>query len=132
MFKDINTKALFNKIQPFAEQDEEILSCGMFEAQSSLMASALTWGLSNRYHYIAVTSKRVLVLPLSKTTTKPIKEEVYSVSPTDVLVEKNHLIIQRPKDGKEIKFAFKFGLSALSGMNKEDFINALERQKTKK
>ncbi len=131
MFKDANTRALVAKIQPFIEKDEEIITSGMFEAQASLVASALTWGLANRYHYLSVTSKRVLIIPISKTTAQPIKDQVYSVGYDEVKVEKNALFINHPKENKPIKFAFKFGMSSLSGMNKEEFINALETRKTK-
>ena len=131
MFKDINTRALVNKILPFVDKDEEIVITGMFEAQASFVASALTWGLANRYHYMSVTNKRVLILPISKTNGMPMKDQVYSVAYDDVKVDRNALHINHPKDNKPIKFAFKFGMSSLSGMSKEDFIKALETRKTK-
>lgn len=129
MFKDINQKANLKKISPFAEKDEQIITSGMFESKGSLFASALSMGLSNRYHIIAVTDKRILVLPLSKTTTMPIKEEVFSVGFDEVQGDKNALYIHSPKDGKQLTFAYKFGMSSLSGMSKEEFLAEIDKRK---
>lgn len=129
MFKDANTRVLVSKIMPFVDKDEEIITSGTFEAKASFVVSALTLGLANRYHYIGVTNKRVLILPLSKITTKPIKDKVYSVAYDDVKIEKNALIINRQKDNKPIKFAFKFGMSSFSGMSKEDSSRRWKREK---
>ncbi len=131
MFKDTNTKMLVKQIVPFVEPDEEIIIPGMFEAKSSFISSALSMGLSNRFHIIAVTNKRVLILPLSKTTTKPIKKDVYSVDYDQVRTEKNAIYINDPKNNKPVKFAFKFGIGSLSGLSKEEFISELEKRQKK-
>lgn len=83
-------------------------------------------GLSNR-----ITDRRVLVLPLSKTTTMPVKDDVFSVSFDEVQADTDSVQINSPKDGKPITFAYKFGMSSLSGMSKEEFVAELDKRRKK-
>ena len=139
MFKDFNKKTYEKHITPFLNQGEKVISCGTFETKPSPTARVLTLGMAsvaNRIHYIAVTAERIIVIPFSRTKIKPSEKDVFSISHDDVVINKTDfspsLAICKPGDDKPSKYFFKFGMKALSGIDKEEFIGAIEQYKSKK
>lgn len=134
MFKDFNTRTYEKAITPFLNQGEKVIACGSFETRPSAAANVLTLGIAsvaNRIQYIAVTNERILVMPFKRSGIKISEKDVFSVSYDEVVINKNNLAIHKPGDNKPSKYFFRFGLKSLSGINKEEFIAAIDQRKSK-
>jgi len=134
MFKDFNTRTYEKALAPFLNQGEHVISCGSFETRPSLTANVLTLGIAsvtNQVNVIGVTNERIIVIPYSRTKLKPSEKDVFSVPYDEVVINKNNLAIHKPGDNKPSKYFFRFGLKSLSGIDKNEFIAAIEQRKSK-
>jgi hypothetical protein len=134
MFKDFNTRTYEKALAPFLNQGEQVIACGSFETRPSLAAKVLTLGIAsvtNQVNVIGVTNDRIIVIPYSRTKFKPSGKDAFSVSYDEVVINKNNLAIHKPGANKPSKYFFRFGLKSLSGIDKDEFIAAIEQRKRK-
>lgn len=108
------------KAIPFLEKGEKVLASGTFLSRMSLNESPFESDFSditNRNNLICVTNKRLLVLPLERADSTPIKKEVFSISIADAKISDDGLSIKRPGSDKAQKFFYVFGYK----VNKDQF-----------
>lgn len=123
------------KITPFVEKDEKLIACGSFQTRISVIDRAETADfsdLANRSQMIGVTDKRLIVVPLDRKTSEPEKEEVISVSFSDVKIDNDGLLISHKSFGKPIKYLYVFGYKVSKdqfSMFFPGFLEAIENSK---
>lgn len=120
------------EIPSFITSEEELAAVGNFLTKAGYLKNRLTFGLArlgNQGFYVGVTNKRIVVLPLTRITGKVDKENIFSVDFDDVEVNGNKLNILIPDTGKLLKLTFNFGIKALSGLDKDEFIKAIYQRK---
>lgn len=125
-------KILMKEIPPFISSEEELVTVGCFMNKASYIKNQLTLGLArlgNQGFYAGVTNKRIIVLPIKRMTGKVDNENIFSVDFKDVEVKGNKLLIVIPDTGKLLKLTFGFGIKALSGLDKDEFIKSIYQRK---
>jgi len=117
-----------NQMLNHLEQDEELLSFGGFQRRASYIKNRLTFGiasLSNKNFHIGITDRRIIVLPLNYWTNKVEEEIVFSVEFESVEIKGDHLLINLIGENKPLKLQFYFGMKAVTGLDKNEFIGAM-------
>lgn len=126
---------LMRDVPPFIPPDEELVAVGSFINSAGCLKNMLTFGFAQFKHevfYVGVTNKRLVVLPINMTLIgagKVDEDKVFSVDFEDVEVRGNKLIIKTQHYEKLLVLAFSFGNKALSGLDKNEFINAICQRK---
>lgn len=111
---------------PLLEKGENLLASCIFRSASALQLLTLG-GAGNSNALIGITNKRIIVLPLSKYTTKAETEKAFSVSKSDVQIEKSNLLVKDPSSGKIKKYYTAMGWNNKSGPEAEKFKELIEK-----
>jgi len=118
----------------YLTNDEELISIGTFLKRAGYLKNRLTFGiagLKDRNYYLGITNKRIIVLPLNYWTNSVEEKNIYSINHKDVEIRKNHLYIPSPGSKNNIELRFQFGIKEVSGLDKNEFINAIYSFKSK-
>ena len=121
MSDDNNLNAMLQKISPSLSKGEKALSCGTFVSKASGLDGSFAEDFSdiaNRNYLIGVTTnKRLIILPLERSTGMPIKEDGFFVSLSDIKIVDDGFLIIKPGNDKPSKFFYVYGYK----VNKEQF-----------
>ena len=119
----------------FLESDEELISVERLETRTSVATRALTLGysnLANQLHFICLTNKRVVIVPLKRMTGKPKEDKVFSLDFDEVNIHRDKLLIIQPGKYNPTKYHFMSGIKALTKLDKNEFLYLLEKKKSEK
>jgi hypothetical protein len=120
MFRSIEKD--HNHFTPLLEQGEGLLATCQFRAISVLHLLTIGSGLiGNSYCLIGVTNQRIIVLPLSNLTGKPVIKKMFSAPKSNGYIEGADFFIKDPATGKVSKFRTVFGFNKRSGAEAEKF-----------
>jgi len=128
IMSELSKNILMKEIPQYLQTGEELITVGSFIKRAGYLKNQLTLGyaqLGNQVFYIGITDRRVIILPTKRMTGKVDKEKAFSVQHHDVELRGNKLIIRHPKEGKSLKLNFYFGIKALSGLDKKDFLKSI-------
>ncbi len=126
------SKLVMKELPSFISPDEELISYGYFMKKAGYLRNRFTLGYAqfwNQTFYVGLTEKRLVVLPIKRITGKVDKENVFSVDFNDAEVKGNKLIIQTANKNVFLKLSFVFGIKSISGLDKEKFIDELNKHK---
>lgn len=87
-----------------------------------LLSNLFTFAL--KYYYLGVTNKRLIVVRINGWG-NPVDGGSITVPLTDVIRKGNTLMVKLPNIEKAQRFTMDFGLSKLTGYNRDEFISAL-------
>ena len=88
----------------------------------TLLSSLFSFAI--KYYYMGVTNKRLIIVRINGWG-KPMEEGSTVVPLSQVIKKGNALIVKLPEREKPQKYDMYFGLSKLTGYNKEEFIVSL-------
>jgi hypothetical protein len=113
-------------ITPKLEADEQLRSVGSFRSGPfwAMMLLSDLFAFAIKYYYMGVTNKRIIIIRINGWG-KPMDEGSVAIPLTEVIKKGNALMVKLPNKEKPQKFDMYFGLSRLTGYNKEEFIAAL-------
>lgn len=116
-------------ITPKLEAGEQL--CSVSSSRSgpfwAMMLLSNLFAFAIKYYYMGVTDKRLIFVRINGWG-KPMDEGSAAVPLTDVIKKGNALVVKLPDKEKPQKFEMDFGLSKLTGYNKEEFIAALHTE----
>ena len=115
-------------ITPKLEAGEQLRSVGSFRSGPfwAMMLLSELFSSAIKYYYMGVTNKRLIIVRIDGWG-KPMEEGSTAVPLTEVIKKGNALMVKLPDKEKPKKFDMYFGLSKLTGYNKEEFIAALPK-----
>ncbi len=129
---EFGLKIIMKVLPSFISSDEELLTVGCFITRAGYLKNQLTLGYAqfrNQTHYVALTDKRLIILPTKRFTGKVDEENVFSVNYANVEVKGNKLIIETQDRKKFLKLSFNFGIMSISGFNKKQFLDVFYQYK---
>jgi hypothetical protein len=113
-------------IIPKLEAGEQLRSVGSFRSgpfwAMMLLSDLFSFAIKN--YYMGITNKRLIIVRINGWG-KPMDEGSIAVPLSEVARKGNALMVKLPNKEKPKKFDMYFGLSKLTGYNKEEFIAAL-------
>ena len=111
------------------ETNEEIRAVGHLNSGLNPYWAFLTLGILNivfvKFWYVAITNKQVLFVKLSNLLAKPDLNQIYRVPFSDVQIVSNGLSVRPTNSACPKYFRFHFGAKKLTGLDKNEFIQAL-------
>jgi hypothetical protein len=126
MFRSIEKD--HNHFIPFLEKGEILLATCQFRPMSALKYLTIGGGLlSNSFHLVGVTNKRIITMPLSNLTGKPVIKKMFSVPVSCGHIEGGSLLVEDPATGKTINFRTGFGFNKASGSEAEKFLEIFKK-----
>lgn len=105
---------------PLLEKGETLLASCIFRSISILQALTIGAGGGGNA-LIGITNKRIIVLPLSKYTTKAETDKAFSVTKSDAYIEGSSLMVKDPVTGKIRNYRTSLGWNSKSGPEAEKF-----------
>ena len=113
-------------ITPKLEAGEQLRAVGSFRSGPfwAMMLLSSLFSFAIKYYYMGVTNKRLIIVRINGWG-KPMEEGSTAVPLSQVIKKGNALIVKLPEREKPQKYDMYFGLSKLTGYNKEEFIASL-------
>jgi len=114
-------------ITPKLEAGEQLRAVGSFRSGPfwAMMLLSSLFSFAIKYYYMGVTNKRLIIVRIDGWG-KPMVEGSTAVPLSQVIKKGNALMVKLPEKEKPQKFDMYFGLSKLTGYNKEEFIGSLQ------
>jgi hypothetical protein len=110
------------------ETNEEIRAVGQLTSGLNLFWGQVTLGILTiffvKFWYVAITNKQVLFVKLTNLS-KPDLNQIYRVPFSDVQIMSNGLSVRPTNSACPKYFRFHFGARKLTGLDKNEFIQAL-------
>lgn len=113
-------------ITPKLEAGEQLRSVGSFRSGPfwAMMLLSNLFSFAIKYYYAGITDKRLIIIRINGWG-NPMEEGSTAVPLTNVIKIGNALMVKLPNKEKPQKFNMDFGLSKLTGYDKEEFMAAL-------
>ncbi len=119
---------IIKQMNEHLEKGEELLSVGGFKKRPSYAAVYFSGGLdvfARKHFHIGVTNKRIIILPLKWPNNHPEIELKFDVSFDGLEIKGNKLVLNSPLIDKPLKLHFLFGINAITGLNRDEFVGAV-------
>lgn len=111
------------------ETNEEIRAVGQLSSGLNPFWALLTLGILmvffTKFWYVAITNKQVLFVKLTNLLSKPDFDQIYRVPFSDVQIMGNRLSVRPTNPACPQYFKLYFGAKKLTGLDKNEFIQAL-------
>jgi hypothetical protein len=113
-------------ITPKLEAGEQLRAVGSFRSGPfwAMMLLSSLFSFAIKYYYMGVTNKRLIIIRIDGWG-KAMDEGSTAVPLAEVIKNGNALMVKLPEKEKPQKFDMYFGLSKLTGYDKEVFIASL-------
>ena len=111
MSDENNLNAMLQKISPSLSKGEKALSCGTLYQKHQDWMDRLQKIFPNCQPQLSIgvtTNKRLIILPLERSTGMPIKKMVF-LYPSDIKIVDDGLLIKRPGNDKPSKSLYVYG-----------------------
>lgn len=110
------------------ETNEEIRAVGQLSSGFNRFWAQLTLGIlslfTTKFWYVAITNKQVLFVKLTNLS-KPDLDQIYRVPFSDVQIMGNRLSVRPTNPACPQYFKLYFGAKKITGLDKNEFIQAL-------
>jgi len=133
----IDYNMVYKAVSKYVPEGEDIITCGQFQSRIPYGVMILTRGivryianLHNRYFNVGVTKRQIIAIPISEWTIKINEDEILYLNFDDVYFKGNSMYVNTQKKEKPLRLHFSFGIQALSGMDKDEFMKAVLQRQT--